>query len=164
MTRSAWSGAPAATVRLVPAARTVNDPSVSASCHVVGRATCAHWSWQASIAATSQREREATSVGRRAMLWVPHSTQRPQDRLQLAAVSGQLVDRGALRARQQPPADHRRSLQVLQARSQRVGADAWQALAELTKPQRAEQQIPHFMQGPAPTETSRAVAMPHSWA
>ena len=70
-TRSARSGAPAATVKLVPSARTVKTPSLSRSSHVVGRATRREL-WNASIAATSQRDRVTTSPGNCPMLFVPH--------------------------------------------------------------------------------------------
>ena len=84
----------------------------------------------------------------------PHALGAPpaegqQDRLKLVPVRGELIDRAAVRQREQLPPHDTRRFQVLEPRGQRIGADSRQALDQIAEPERPEQQIAQDEQRPA---------------
>jgi hypothetical protein len=127
----------------------VNGRSVKRGAQVVGRSVPWLSSWNASIAATSQREREEKLAGRHAMLWFPLVEGHHQDRLEFAAVCRQLVHGAGVRQRLQSPLDDAGGLDVLESLREGVGTNARETRQPIVEPQRAEQQMTCDQKRPA---------------
>ena len=100
------------------------------------------------MAATNQRERVAALGRQPAHALGAPPTEGHEDRLELAAELGELVDRAPPGRLHEPATDDPSLLQMFEPRRQRVGADARQPVDQIAEAQRPEQQVAHHQRRP----------------
>src|SRR6266511_4025689 len=114
--------------------------------------------------AVQPAEGEVILLGRRIDRAKTPERERADDRLQLAAVGGQLVDLRRRRRIQTTFRHQPTSLQLLEPRREDVRADAGQAGSEIVEALRPLEQLPDNQEQPRPPTWPRAWAMGQYWS